>query len=93
MTLRPKGLSRSVRAAIVGVKSPVFTQDLGQPVPASDAAISVSVKCDRDAGTVFWMPHLKLRSLGEDVVPDCPFLGAEGKLYVRVREHRGNRSW
>lgn len=79
-------------AKALSVKSPVLTQYLGQPVPASDAAIPVGVKRDRDAGTVVRVPHLKLRSLGEDLVPDLEFLGGQRKLDVWVGEQRGDRS-
>ena len=82
----------SVRPAILRVKSPVLTQKPGKPVPASEAPIPVGVKRDRDARTVVRMRHLKLRCLGEESIPDFGFLGGEGKLYGRVREHRGNSS-
>lgn len=82
-----------MRAAILTFKSPVLTQNLREPFPAGEAAIPVGVKGDRDAGTVVRMRYLKLRSLGEEFVPAFAFLGAEGKLYLRIREHRGNRSW
>lgn len=80
----PVGRLRQLgRAAILSVKAPVFPEDLCEPVPASDAAIPVGMKRDRDAGAVVRMPHLKLRSLGEDLVPDLAFLCADGKLYIR----------